>query len=71
MLADLDELEAMVRATMEFGRDVTSGEVITRFDLAALSRTVLEEIGDARPEASEKLSYQGPDGLVVAPARGQ
>jgi signal transduction histidine kinase len=65
MLADLDELEAMVRATMEFGRDVTSGEVITRFDLAALSRTVLEEIGDARPEASEKLSYQGPDGLVV------
>jgi hypothetical protein len=65
MLADLDELEAMVRATMEFGRDVTSGEVIARFDLAALSRTVLEEIGDACPEASEKLSYQGPDGLVV------
>jgi signal transduction histidine kinase len=65
MLADLDELEAMVRATLEFGRDVTSGEVIARFDLAELSRTVLEEIGDARPEASRKLSYQGPDDLVI------
>ncbi|HEY2133797.1 MAG TPA: HAMP domain-containing sensor histidine kinase [Acetobacteraceae bacterium] len=65
MLADLDELEAMVRATLEFGRDVTTGEVIARFDLAELSRTVLEEIGDAWPEASKKLSYQGPDGLVV------
>ncbi len=65
MLADLDELEAMVRATLEFGRDVTNGEIISPVDLAELSRTVLDEIGDAWPEASQKLAYHGPDYLAV------
>ena len=50
MLADLEELEAMVSATLAFGRDAASAEPVSPLDLAELLRTVLDEAGDARPE---------------------
>jgi signal transduction histidine kinase len=65
MLADLDEMEAMVSATLAFGRDATSSEPVTPLDLPALIRTVLDEAADARPELTEKLSYHGPAHLTV------
>jgi signal transduction histidine kinase len=65
MLADLDELEAMVSATLAFGRDVTANEPVSPVDLAELARTVLDETADARPESSEGLTYEGPDHLTV------
>lgn len=65
MLADLDQLEAMVAATLAFGRDVTTDERATRVDLVALARTVLDETADAHPEAEPRLSYSGPDSLAV------
>ena len=61
MLADLDELEAMVSATLAFGRDVAGSEPPTRLDLPALLRTVLDEASDARPGANTSLSYEGPE----------
>lgn len=65
MLADIDELEAMVSATVAFGRDVTASEPVTTLDLAVLARTVLDEAADARPEVAERLDYEGPEHLPV------
>jgi signal transduction histidine kinase len=65
MLNDLEELEAMVSATLAFGRDATATEPVSAIDLAELLRTVLDEAGDARPEAAEALSYAGPPHLTV------
>ncbi len=65
MLADLDQLEAMVSATLAFGRDVTVDERATRVDLVALTRTVLDETADAHPDAEALLTYEGPDTLPV------
>lgn len=65
ILADLEEMEAMVSATLTFGRDIRSGEPVSPVDLAELLRTVLDEAGDARPEAAERLRYDGPAHLTV------
>jgi signal transduction histidine kinase len=62
MLADLDEMEAMVNATLAFARDDSATEPSVAVDLAALCRTVLDEAADARPELEpEAIYYQGPD----------
>jgi signal transduction histidine kinase len=65
MLADLDEMESMVAATLAFGRDITATEAVTRIDLASLLRTVLDEAGDGAPDHAEALSYTGPDHLPI------
>ncbi|MDT8266817.1 histidine kinase dimerization/phospho-acceptor domain-containing protein, partial [Roseomonas sp. DSM 102946] len=43
MLSDLDEMEAMVNATLAFARDDAADEPSVPLDLAALCRTVLDE----------------------------
>ncbi len=48
-MADLDELDAMVSATLVFGRDTADTEPAVPFDLVALLRTVLDDAADARP----------------------
>ena len=65
MLADLDEMEAMITATLAFARDDAAAEPSVPLDLAALCRTVLDEAADARPEAAEQVAYAGPERLVV------
>ncbi len=65
MLADLDELESMVSATLIFARDSAAGEPEVPIDLAELARTVVDELVDARPEERAALSYSGPDHLRV------
>jgi signal transduction histidine kinase len=69
MLADLDEMEAMIAATLAFARDEAAAEPAVPLDLAALCRTVLDEAADARPDAAERVSYEGPERLVVAQVR--
>jgi signal transduction histidine kinase len=64
-LADLEELEAMVSATLAFGRDAKATEPVSSLDLPELLRTVLDEAGDARPEAADRLAYEGPPHLTV------
>ena len=68
LLADIDELSAMVNATMAFGRDVATDEPVVSVDFAELVRTVIDEATDWRPEMTEMLSYSGPDHL---PYRGR
>nr|WP_149537169.1 ATP-binding protein [Siccirubricoccus phaeus] len=65
MLADLEEMEAMVAATLAFARDDSAAEPTSALDLAALCRTVLDETADAHPEQAEALSYAGAERLVV------
>ncbi|MBV9538284.1 MAG: HAMP domain-containing protein [Acidisphaera sp.] len=65
LLADVDELERMVAATLAFGRDVTGDEPVTTVDLTELARTVLDETADAEPEMAEKLSFEGPQHLTA------
>jgi len=65
MLADLEELEAMVSATLAFGRDTKASEPVSALDLPELLRTVLDEAADARPEIGEHLGYDGPAHLVI------
>jgi len=65
MLADLDEMEAMITATLAFARDDAAAEPSVPLDLAALCRTVLDEAADARPEAAEHVAYAGPEHLTV------
>jgi len=55
----------MVSATLAFGRDARTSEPVSSLDLAELLRTVLDEAGDARPEAAERLGYEGPPHLTV------
>ena len=65
MLRDLDELEAMVAATLAFGRDDADAEPPTALDLAELLRTVLDEAADAHPDVAERISFTGPQHQVV------
>jgi signal transduction histidine kinase len=65
MLADLDEMESMVAATLAFGRDITATEAVTRIDLASLLRTILDEAGDGAPDQADSLAYTGPDHLPI------
>jgi signal transduction histidine kinase len=65
MLADLEDLEAMVSATLAFGRDARTTEPVVSLDLAELVRTVLDETGDAWPATAAKLTYAGPAHLIV------
>jgi signal transduction histidine kinase len=65
ILADLEELEAMVSATLVFGRDARTTEPVSQLDLAELLRTILDETGDAHPDVLDKLRYDGPAHLTV------
>ena len=65
MLADLDELEAMVSATMTFGRDAAIQEAAVRLDLAELLRTILDEAVDMNPHLEDRIGLVGPDHLTV------
>jgi signal transduction histidine kinase len=60
-LQDLDEMEAMVSATIAFGRIASPNEPVSPLDLAELLRTILDEASDAAPEVAEYLCYEGPD----------
>lgn len=59
MLADLDEMEAMIAATLAFARDDASRETTRPVDVAALVQGLAEDLG---------ASYAGPEALVL-PAR--
>jgi len=65
ILADLEEMEAMIGATLAFARDDAAAEPSVMVDLAALCRTVLDAATDAAPEMSDAITYDGPEHLTV------
>jgi hypothetical protein len=70
MLADLDEMEAMIAATLAFARDDSTREPSVPVDLASLCRTVLDEAADARPDSADAIAYEGPEHLTVSARPG-
>jgi len=65
MLADLDEMEAMIASTLAFARDDAAHEPASPVDLASLLRTVLDEAADANPERAADITFDGPEHLVL------
>lgn len=59
-LADLDEIEAMIRATLAFGRDNARHEPTTALDIASLLETIIDEMREAYPDKQEKIVLQEP-----------
>ncbi len=62
-LRDLAEMERMIAATLAFARDDATQEQAVPLDLAALTRTVLDEAADGQEGAV--TAYDGPDHLVL------
>ncbi|HEY9079895.1 ATP-binding protein [Magnetovibrio sp.] len=60
MLSDLEEMEAMISATLQFARDDVTGEPSKILDLAVL---VSELCADAR-RAGDDVAYNGPETLA-------
>ena len=68
-LADLDELEAMVSATLAFGRDSADREPMVPLDLNALLSTVLDDAVDGRPALADRVGFAAPPPPVTIQAR--
>lgn len=66
MLADLDEMERMVAATLAFARDDAAAEKPAPIDLAALLRTLADEANDVA--GAEVVQVEAPEHLAL-PAR--
>ena len=60
MLADLDEMEAMIAATLAFARDDASQEDLKPLDLAVL----LQSLCDDRADSGDDAAYEGPEHLA-------
>lgn len=63
MLADLDEMERMIAATMAFARDDAAAEPPAALDLGALLRTVADEANDVA--GHEAVTVEAPAHLPV------
>ena len=63
MLGDLDEMEAMISATLQFARDDATGEPSKALNLAALVRGLCDDARDAGDDVSytgvERLTFVG------------
>ncbi len=59
--ADLDEMQAMLAATLAFARDEAADEGPQRLDLAALLQSLAADLADA----GRAVSYEGPDRLAL------
>ena len=63
MLADLDEMEAMIAATLAFAADDAAAEATAAFDLAALLQGLCDDArdrgGDAAYDGPAKLAFNG------------
>jgi signal transduction histidine kinase len=67
ILADLEEMETMIAATLTFARDDAAAEPSVQVDLAELCRTVLDEAADSRLDLAEgAVAYNGPEHLTVS-----
>jgi signal transduction histidine kinase len=65
MLADLDLMNRMITATLDFARDDVASETRQPLDLASLLQSIADEFADA----GQPVVYEGPDYLptVAAP----
>ena len=62
MLADLEEMETMIAATLSFARDDAAAEPTKRLDIAALLQSLCSDMEDA----GKPVNYHGPEAMPVA-----
>ena len=62
MLADLEEMEAMIASTLAFARDDARKEPRVPIDLAALLQSLVDDLGDA----GNTVEYSGPEHKTIA-----
>jgi len=60
-LADLNEMEHMLNATLSFARDDSASEPRTRLDLVPMLETMCNDFADM----GKKAQFQGPDRLAI------
>jgi len=61
MLADLEEMEAMIASTLAFARDDATSEPRLRLDIAAMVQGMVEDLEDL----GAACAYAGPQSLVI------
>ncbi|MDO8605677.1 MAG: ATP-binding protein [Phaeospirillum sp.] len=61
MLADLEEMEAMIASTLAFARDDATSEPRLRLDFAAMVQGMVEDVEDLGADCA----YDGPQSLVI------
>ncbi|NVN36210.1 ATP-binding protein [Komagataeibacter swingsii] len=69
MLSDLDELEAMVAATLAFGRDASQREPMGQVNLTAMLQTIADEAAETHVDVADHITFISdnmPDVLVRA-----
>ncbi len=60
MLSDLDEMEAMIKATLAFARDDAANEPSAPSDVADMLKSAVADKSDA----GQQVTYEGPDSLT-------
>ncbi len=60
MLSDLEEMEAMIAATLSFARDDAASETTKKLDIAALLSSLCSDMVDG----GETATYEGPETLA-------
>ncbi|WP_086644736.1 cell wall metabolism sensor histidine kinase WalK [Acetobacter sp. DsW_063] len=68
-LADLNELSAMVEATLAFGRDSSSHEPVSSLNLTALAQTIVDDFTEAHLDISDKIELVGDPPPIIIRAR--
>ncbi|MBL7235170.1 MAG: HAMP domain-containing protein [Komagataeibacter hansenii] len=68
-LADLDELEAMVSATLSFGRDAEQREPMHALNLTILLQTILDEAAETHPDLADGIGFSADPPDVTIHAR--
>lgn len=65
-LYDLNELSAMVEATLAFGRDSSNREKVSPVDLSALLQTVVDDVVESHPDMEDRIVLTGdPDPVIL------
>lgn len=68
-IADLDELESMIKATLAFGKDSTRHEPIVSLDITKLLQTLVHELQETHPDKKELILLREPTPQITLKAR--
>lgn len=68
-LADLDEMESMVAATLAFGRDTSRQEPMVNVELNALIQTLADEVAESFPQFADDIVFEPAPAAVKIRAR--
>lgn len=68
-IADLDELESMIKATLAFGKDSTRTEPVVSLNITKLLQTLVYELQETHPDKKECIIFCEPIPDITLKAR--